>query len=149
MLKKYFLFWGSIFLFLTLAHAQPVTKIEIYYENVTDSAGTVKNPQKKSKLSKQSQTIKFPQEIYYVLESETTVKHGPYQKFSRFDGNVIESGNYKYGKRDSIYTEYFEGGAVKSQIRYKNGVIVGEATFYTIDGKLEYKEIYKYDNPDK
>ena len=68
-----------VFLFITviqffgISYSQPTIKIENFYPAV-DTGGI---------------TLKPLLEEYYVLESDTNIKHGSYKKFSRFDKNII------------------------------------------------------------
>lgn len=80
-------------------------------------------------------------EKYYVLKSDQTIKHGTYVKMDSRK-NKIESGFYKLGERDSIWTEYGRwGGNKKTAGHYTNEQKSGPWEFYDHQGKV----IQRYD----
>lgn len=112
-------------------------------------------------------------EKYYVLKSDKKTKHGEYVSFYHVTDEEYkevkkgtlsdeyirkEKGYYKFGKKDSIWTEYFAPqrssknggrqtsyGGVKSEGRYKDDKKVG--IWQT--AKNEITERYDYDNNKK
>jgi len=112
-----------LFLMGMIAYGQPVRKIQTFYQKF-DSIG-----------------LSIPvKEEYYVLEGDT-LKHGSYKKFNQ-EGEVIISGVYHYGKKDSIFTEYYQGEIPHRIIPYKDDIISGDVYVYSFGGDLEYKESY-------
>jgi TonB family protein len=65
----------------------------------------------------------YYKEDYYVLTSDMTTKDGPYQLF-RGD-NLLESGYYKNGKKDSVWEVRQRSGHVLSQKTYSQGKPTG------------------------
>ncbi|NOG96179.1 MAG: TonB family protein [Bacteroidetes bacterium] len=112
-------------------------------------------------------------EKYYVLKSDGTTKHGEYISFytvtdeeykevkkGTLSENFItkEKGYYKFGKKDSLWTEYLAPqrssknggrqtayGGTKSEGHYKNDKKVGVWLTY----KNEVTERFDYDNNKK
>jgi len=89
---------------------------------------------------------RWDKEIYYVLKSDRSVRHGKYQRIG-FKGQVDAEGNYKNGLKDSTWTEYMGEGT------YANGVKVGIWKYYYSEGFLEQeydytkKEVRKFNIP--
>lgn len=67
----------------------------------------------------------YTKEIYHVLKSNKSVRHGLYQRFGYNDRLEI-TGYFKNGKKDSLWTEYDYNENIKSQGYYfkerKNGL---------------------------
>jgi TonB family protein len=81
-------------------------------------------------------------EVYYVLKSDKSVRHGNYQKLGYKDAIVI-NGFYKNGLKDSIWTEYQWRGKTKvSMGTYSANQKVGVWEFYDSEGVLEQKYDY-------
>lgn len=47
-------------------------------------------------------------EVYSVLKSDNTTRHGLYQKFTG-KKNLYVNGYYHFGAKDSLWTHYFRG----------------------------------------
>jgi len=118
-MTKYLL---ALLLFLpAFAFAQKTKKVKIKNE----SAGTI--------------------EIFYVLKSDRSVRHGSYVKMNSRK-NKIETGFYKLGERDSIWTEYSKWGGDKIAAgQYTNEEKSGPWEFYDSKGKV----IQRYDYTSK
>jgi len=78
---------------------------------------------------------RWDKEIYYVLKSDRSVRHGKYQRIG-LNGQVNAEGNYKNGLKDSTWTEYMGKGT------YTNGVKVGIWEYYYSEGFLEQEYDY-------
>lgn len=73
---------------------------------------------KKVKTKSKSKGYK---EIYFVLKSDKTVKHGAYTQ-TDLNGNILKTGFYKNNVKDSLWNIYIPGtNLVKSQGYYKDG----------------------------
>lgn len=88
-------------------------------------------------------TIKYKnsrfKEVYYVLKSNKTIRHGSYQKLGYKDAVRIQ-GYYKNGQKDSIWTEYNRDGInKKSQGFYSKDEKINVWEFYDFKGVLEQK----------
>lgn len=84
-------------------------------------------------------------ETYYVLKSDKTVKHGPYEKSNKSGKKeVFETGFYNYGKKDSVWTFYTHNNKIREQGSYKNDERTGVWNFYNYDGTIE--QTYDYTN---
>jgi len=80
-------------------------------------------------------------EVYYVLKSNPTIKHGEYQKF--YNDNIKVSGFYDNDKQDSLWIEYSWSGKTEAKGKYKQGQKIGVWEYYGYDGQIEQK--YDYD----
>lgn len=81
------------------------------------------------------------EELYYVLKSDKTIKHGKYKK--SYNGKLIEEGFYKNGVKDSLWTEYSRRNGKKvAQGNYSDAMRFGEWKFYNTSGKLEQQYNY-------
>ncbi|MFZ9848470.1 MAG: hypothetical protein ACO3EE_10015 [Flavobacteriales bacterium] len=76
-------------------------------------------------------------EKYYVLKSDTSVRHGRYEKY-KYNDYLLISGYYKNGKKDSIWNEYSEYSLeLIANGNYVNNEKVG-IWKYPQSGVLEY-----------
>jgi antitoxin component YwqK of YwqJK toxin-antitoxin module len=139
----------AAFLFsITSIYSQPLIRKQNFYDPASDlkvEKAPEKNPS--GKPTTPPKEIKILREEYYVLQTDTNTRHGAYKKFSGIDGKLLESGFYKMGKKDSLWLEFYEGGMLKSQSFYRNGTKTGEASYYSYEGELLYKEIFRYEDP--
>lgn len=80
------------------------------------------------------------QEIYYVLKSDKTTKHGEYIKRTE-KKRIIEKGYYKNGLKDSLWTYYNKRNTsqILSQGSYKMGTKQGVWDFYGDNDKVVQK----------
>ena len=59
-------------------------------------------------------------------------------RFKDKNGNVIQEGYQNMsGKMDGVLINYYENGAIKSKIRFENGLQQGPSFFYDKEGRLE------------
>lgn len=81
----------------------------------------------------------FPElsEVYYVLKSDTTVKHGSYQAGTL--GKVLLEGFFKMGYRDSLWIQQSMEGKMRSIGWYKQNRRDSIWEFYDRKGELEQK----------
>jgi len=79
----------------------------------------------------------FHKEVYYVLKSDQSVKHGSYQE--RIKKELRISGFYKNGKKDSLWTEYYSADKMKTRGMYTQGKPSGIWEYYDYDGTLDQK----------
>lgn len=76
-------------------------------------------------------------EIYYVLESDATIRQGSYELL-RKDKPLIQ-GYYSNGKKDSLWSFYSSNGVMLSRKWYANGVRKDFWEFYTWKGEPEWQ----------
>jgi len=76
-------------------------------------------------------------ETYYVLVSDTSVKHGSYKLENM--GKVVVEGHYQMGKQDSIWTQYNPQGITRSRGWYENNKRDSIWEFFSDKGELEQK----------
>jgi hypothetical protein len=76
-------------------------------------------------------------ETYYVLRSDTNIKHGRYKAEAL--GKVLLSGFYKMGKPDSIWTQYNKEGNIRARGWYKDNNRDSIWEYFNNKGKLEQK----------
>jgi antitoxin component YwqK of YwqJK toxin-antitoxin module len=62
-------------------------------------------------------------------------RHGAFINYFE-NGNTLSKGNYKYGKKDGIWSYYHENGNVRSETTYKNGKKTGIYTQYYRSNKV-------------
>lgn len=83
-------------------------------------------------------------EVFTVLRSDTSVRHGAY-KLNILDKPRIR-GFYLHGLRDSTWTFYGYNGKVLIQGLFKNGQLTGIWEFFDKEGVLEQKIDYGQDH---
>lgn len=100
---------------------------------------------KKVKVKNKSNGYK---EIYHVLKTDKTVKHGAYTK-TDIKGNILKTGFYKNNVKDSLWNIYIPGtNLVKSQGYYKDGFRDINWVHFGFDQNNVYRLI-SYGNYDK
>jgi len=82
-------------------------------------------------------------EVFYVLQSDTSVKQGKYRAESA--GHLLVKGHYKMGLKDSSWSQYSIKGKIRSLGRYEKGQRQGIWSFFDIEGKLEQKIDFTHD----
>lgn len=93
----------------------------------------------KTKRIKVKDEYKLVTEVYYVLKSDESVKHGQYQKLKEKE-IVLINGFYKNGLKDSIWAEFsWDGTKLKSLGSYVNDSKIGVWEYYDFRGELEQK----------
>lgn len=88
---------------------------------------------------KLSRLIAYPgiTETYYVLKSDTNIKHGSYRLESM--GKLLEKGFYRMGKMDSLWMRYNLEGTLRSRGWYKNNQRDSIWEYFSNKGELEQK----------
>jgi protein TonB len=81
----------------------------------------------------------FPRfdEVYYVLKSDNSIKHGEYKAVT--DGKVLVEGHFCMGLMDSLWTQYDNTGVLRSKGWYKNNKRDSIWVFFDKKGELEQK----------
>lgn len=74
-------------------------------------------------------------ETYYVLKSDLTTRHGPYELVRK--GQPVLKGYYKNGKKDSVWESYGNKNVLLARKWYADGVQKGIWEFYTWKGDPE------------
>ena len=110
-------------------------------------------------------------EVYSVLKSNKSIKHGPYKKFMfrkkmgisgqfsdnkkdgewkfyYWNGKLSKIGKFKSGVKDSIWTRYASDGEIIGQSEFLDGKENGDWKFYFSDTKNP-RSIGKYENGQK
>tara|TARA_B100000809_G_scaffold86653_1_gene85016 strand:- start:9244 stop:9981 length:738 start_codon:yes stop_codon:yes gene_type:complete len=109
--------------------------------------------QQTKKVTIKNDNPKF-KEVYYVLKSAKTVKHGSYIKYN-FKGEPFIRGLYKNGLKDSLWTNFGQYNLKQRSIgSYSKGKKIGVWEFYNFNGILEQEYNYTnnkiiYNNPDE
>ncbi len=85
---------------------------------------------------------------YFVLNSDLVTKHGEYITYRNSQDNYIAKGFYKFGMKDSLWTDYFpnSNGIIKAQGYYKDDKKVGIWKTYK---NQNITERYDYDKNKK
>ncbi|SNC75971.1 TonB family C-terminal domain-containing protein [Hymenobacter gelipurpurascens] len=84
-------------------------------------------------------------EAYSVLSADKTKKQGPYQKYIGKKNQLLTSGHYTNGQKDSTWTEYYaDGETIRERGTYYQDQKVGMWEFYTPEGTLEQNYDYTY-----
>ncbi len=82
-------------------------------------------------------------EYYFVLKSDSTLKHGPYRMVNFFGGELIKKGFYYKGMKDSTWYEYsIWGNFLQASGNYLKDVRVGTWTYYKAKDIVEQKYDY-------
>jgi protein TonB len=76
-------------------------------------------------------------EIFYVLKSDSTVKHGPYRMV--LSGKILIDGSYKMGMKDSLWIQQNEKGKLRFRGFYAENRRVGIWEFNDEKGEPEQK----------
>jgi protein TonB len=81
-------------------------------------------------------------ETYYVLKSDTSIKHGIYKR-TGYENETILSGNYKNGLKDSLWLEYLRfSKTIINKGYYSKGQKVGVWEYFNADGTIALKYDY-------
>ncbi|NDC40543.1 MAG: hypothetical protein EBZ77_03190 [Chitinophagia bacterium] len=82
-------------------------------------------------------------EQFFVLKTDTNVKHGPYRMVHYFTGEPICTGFYNRNKKDSLWREYcLWSNFVFATGKYINDQRVGEWTYFRKAGDTELRYNY-------
>lgn len=83
-------------------------------------------------------------EIYQVLKSDPSVRQGSYKKLAR-NGDIIITGFYKNGLKDSLWIEYNPVNKnIFSKAHYSEGSVTGICEYYDENGNLSQKYDYTH-----
>lgn len=87
-------------------------------------------------------------EVYYVLTSDKSTRHGSYQLIG-YKKTVLTTGYYNEGEKDSLWVEYdwhgtSGGRTIRNEGDFSNGQKVGVWKYYNYKGKLVQE--YDYTN---
>lgn len=105
--------------------------------------------QQTKKVTKIIDELNDEKEVYYVLSSDTAVRHGSYTQI-KYKKDVLISGYYKMGAKDSLWTEYDWVGTKNGRCKircsgnYSKGQKIGSWKFYNKNGVLVQE--YNYDS---
>ena len=97
------------------------------------------------KVKKMKKNVGHGKAIYYVLKSDTNIKHGKYIVKTYTGRDIVVSGNYVNGNKDGQWIEkhIYKGRKLKSQGNYKDNKRVGDWIFYNTKG--DSIQIYNFD----
>lgn len=84
-------------------------------------------------------------EIINYSENDKNLKDGKY-KLKSEDG-VIETGNYKEGLKEGIWSITNRDGVVVSEIEYSNGKLNGKYNLFNFDGDPKLNALFENNNP--
>ena len=92
-----------------------------------------------AKETKKIVRVPYPafSETFYVLKSDTGIRHGSYQ--AAVSGKVIVSGFYKMGKQDSIWIRYNLKGKIRARGWFNDDKRDSIWEFFNDKGELEQK----------
>ncbi|MEI7828269.1 MAG: energy transducer TonB [Prolixibacteraceae bacterium] len=76
-------------------------------------------------------------EVYYVLKSDNSIKHGVYK--AEINGKVLIEGHYNMGEMDSLWTHYDLSGVIRSRGWFKSNKRDSIWEFFDKKGELEQK----------
>lgn len=81
----------------------------------------------------------YPQakEIFYVLKSDSSVRHGDYRLTA--NGKSLVLGYYRMGARDSLWLQFNMKGTLRCKGSYENDKRDGIWEYYDNNGELEQK----------
>lgn len=105
--------------------------------------------QQTKKITKIVDELNKKSEIYYVLSSDTTVKHGSYKQI-KYKKDILISGYYKMGVKDSLWSEYDWRGTKNGRCKircsglYSKGIKIGIWKFYNYNSEIVQE--YDYDS---
>ncbi len=71
--------------------------------------------------------------------------HGTYTKYYCKTNQLAEKGDYKYGLKEGIWSEWNSNGTFLSNVTYKKGLKKGKAIFYDSSGNIIEKCSFKDD----
>lgn len=105
--------------------------------------------QQTKKVTKILDELNQVKEVYYVLSSDTAMRHGAYKQI-KYKKDVLVSGFYNMGAKDSLWTEYDWVGTKNGRCKircsgnYSKGKKIGSWKFYNKKGELVQE--YNYDS---
>ena len=76
-------------------------------------------------------------EVFYVLKSDNSIKHGPYKAETL--GRLLVEGHFQMGVMDSIWTHFDLSGVIRSKGKFENNTRDGIWEFFDEKGVLEQK----------
>jgi protein TonB len=76
-------------------------------------------------------------EVYYVLKSDNSIKHGVYKAGTQ--GKILVEGHFSMGVMDSIWTQYDITGVIRSRGWFENNKRDRIWEFFDKKGELEQK----------
>ena len=76
-------------------------------------------------------------EIFYVLKSDSSIRHGSYRLIS--NGKILVQGYYKTGMKDSLWTQYDEKGKLRFRGFFTEDKRAGIWEFNDDKGEIEQK----------
>ena len=80
---------------------------------------------------------------------EISVLHGSFKAYSETDFAIKAEGNYKKGKKNGTFIDYYPGGVIPTIVaQYKEGKLHGLFQQFTRRGKIKYQIEYKNDLKD-
>ncbi len=82
---------------------------------------------------------------YKILNNryDYNIYEGKYEIYYT-DGKPQIIGNYKKGKLQGLYTQYYENGIKRSETNYIDGLKTGEEKYWHTNGKINNINTYKY-----
>ncbi len=133
----------------TQSFAQAIGMSEEELENEMYSAGDAYHPRVIKKYYNETGKVKEEYEVRW--DEDTPIKHGYYKTYY-YNGDVNEVGNYKHGKKDGEWKEFFKG-VLEVENNYKNGKKVGtqkewsgdlisQILHFNDEGQFEYGKTY-------
>jgi protein TonB len=97
----------------------------------------------KAKDTKKITTVSYNpnfNEVYFVLKSDNSIKHGVYKAETK--GKVLVEGLFRMGAMDSLWTQYDLTGVIRSRGWFDNNKRVSVWEFFDKKGELEQKIDY-------
>jgi len=105
---------------------------------------SVTTAQKPRKIKNVTKFFGYYTAKYSVLKSNKKVKHGSYETFDYHTNKIIVSGNYYLGKKNDLWTEWYQTTDVlKSEGNYKENQKVGVWKYNDYKGEMLHS--YNYD----
>ena len=77
--------------------------------------------------------------IFYVLESNDTIKHGDYEIKAYTGSRILLKGSYQNNKKVGLWTEQYYGKnfkGPKATGNYDNDIKIGDWTYYDYEGEV-------------
>lgn len=72
---------------------------------------------------------------------DTSVADGPYKRYVD-NGNLVEDGVQKQGKKEGTWKHFFPDGRLAEETEYVNDLRSGKSTRWRVNGALEYESTY-------
>lgn len=104
--------------------------------------------QQTKKITRIIDELNSKSEVYYVLSSDTSVRHGSYKQIM-YKKDILISGYYNMGVKDSLWSEYVWRGTKNGRCKircsgnYSNGKQIGIWKFYNYNGELVQEYDYE------